>query len=137
MIEQTDDRILAGVTARYDDVHPLGDFTVRTSVMGGFRSDFVDVALWHSPNRVRFAPRVISDLREQNYFVWAQEEIIFSPQFRAQIGLRADLFRFDVTDSLELTDSDLPHASGYSSDAIVSPKASLVFTPTRPASTCL
>jgi outer membrane receptor protein involved in Fe transport len=76
------------------------------------------------------APRVISDLREQNYFVWAQEEIIFSAQWRAQVGLRADLFRFDVTDSLELTDSDLPHASGYSSDAIVSPKASLVFTPT-------
>jgi outer membrane receptor protein involved in Fe transport len=131
MIEQTDDRILTGIKGRYSDVHALGPFTGRSTFMGGFRADYIDLSLWHSPNRMRLAPRVISDVREQNLFVWLEEEIIFSPQWRAQLGLRADAFRFDVTDSLEGIESDLPHASGYDSEGIVSPKASLVFSPTE------
>jgi outer membrane receptor protein involved in Fe transport len=55
---------------------------------------------------------------------------VFTPALRLQLGLRGDYFTFDVEDRLEGLSSDLPHASGYKQEGIVSPKASLVVSPT-------
>ena len=129
MIEQTDDRMLLGLNGRYRNLHGLGNFTGRLVLAGGFRSDFADVGLWHSPNQVRLDARVDAQIREQNLFLWAQEEVIFGPKWRLQLGLRGDYFTFNVDDRLEGIPSDLPHASGYAQDLIVNPKANLVFSP--------
>jgi outer membrane receptor protein involved in Fe transport len=50
---------------------------------------------------------------------------------RLQLGIRADLFRFDVLDRLVGAASDLPHASGTRTEGVVSPKANLAVEVSR------
>jgi len=62
----------------------------------------------------------------------AQEDLTFSPAVRLQLGLRADYFTFNVEDRLEgAPGATLPHASSYSQETILSPKANLVISPAR------
>src|SRR5690606_35774911 len=48
----------------------------------------------------------------------------WTPRLRSVLGLRGDVYRFDVS-------SDRPENSGDATDAILSPKASIVFEPWR------
>ena len=131
MIEQIDNRHIVGLNAEYRFLNAFGDRLAITTFGGGFRSDGVRVALWHSPDRVRQTQRVNSDIVENNLFLWAREELLLSPKLRMQLGLRADYFTFDVEDHLEnvATNTGLPHASGYAQKRIVNPKGSVVFSP--------
>lgn len=132
MIEQTDSRQILGLNTKYRFFHDLGLGVTTATFGGGYRADDIDVALWHSPNRVRLNKRVDANIAERNLFLWAQEEIIFSPQARLQLGLRGDYLTFDLEDHLEtLPGNGLPHASGFAQEAIVSPKANLVISPSR------
>jgi len=131
MIEQTDDRRLFGFNGRYQHTYGFGPGLATTTLGSGFRSDDVSVGLWHSPGRVRLEGLVDADLTERNLFLWGQQEFILTPQVRLQLGVRGDYFTYDVNDRLEGAPADLPHASGYAQEAILSPKASLVVSPTR------
>jgi hypothetical protein len=131
MIEQTDDRQITGLNSRYQFHRLLGRALATTTLGGGFRADDADVALWHSPNRRRLAARVDATLAERNLYLWAQQELTFSPKVQLQLGLRGDYFTFNVEDHLEGQPAVLPHASGYAQQTILSPKANLVVSPTR------
>jgi outer membrane receptor protein involved in Fe transport len=136
MIEQTDARQILGLNTKYQFYHGLDKLGLhgvgRATFGGGYRADDVDVALWHSPNRVRREKRVDANIAERNLFLWAQEEFIFSPQARLQLGLRGDYFTFDVEDRFDTQPGNgLPHASGYAQETILSPKANLVISPSR------
>ena len=96
---------------------------------GGLRADNAAVALWKSPDRQRFAPLVEADVVERNLFLWTQEEIALTPRLQLVLGLRGDYFTFNVDDHLEGHSADLPHASGFAQASILSPKASLVYSP--------
>jgi outer membrane receptor protein involved in Fe transport len=120
------------LNTKYKFYHNLGLGVTTATFGGGYRADDMDVALWHSPNRVRLDKRVDANIAERNLFLWAQEELVFSPQARLQLGLRGDYFTFDLEDHLEtLPSNGLPHASGFAQEAIVSPKANLVISPSR------
>lgn len=133
MIEQVDERQILGLNGRYRFRDQIGSIFAATTLGGGYRADFIDIALWRSPNRVRLENRVDSRVRQNNLFLWLQEDLLFSSLFRVQLGLRGDYFTFDVEDRLEtlpdIEASGLPHASGYSQQALLSPKISLVFSP--------
>jgi len=130
MIEQTDSRQILGLNTKYKFYHDLGLGVTTATFGGGYRADDMDVALWRSPNRVRLEKRVDANIAERNLFLWAQEEFIFSPQARLQLGLRGDYFTFDLEDHLETQPANgLPHASGFAQEAILSPKANLVISP--------
>jgi outer membrane receptor protein involved in Fe transport len=132
MIEQTDARQILGLNTKYKFYHKLGLGVATTTFGGGYRADDIDVALWRSPNRVRAEKRVEAKIAERNLFLWAQEEIVFSPQLRLQLGLRGDYFTFDVEDRFDTqAGNGLPHASGYAQETILSPKANLVISPAR------
>jgi outer membrane receptor protein involved in Fe transport len=63
---------------------------------------------------------------------WLEEDLVFGPRFKAQLGLRGDYFTFDVIDHLDdpgFPGNGLPHASGYDQSAIISPNLNLVFSP--------
>ncbi len=126
MIEQTDRRTLAGLNARYAVTAALGPFVGTTTIAGGFRADDAAVSLWQSPDRVRLAPLVRADLAERNFYLWAEEDVALTPRVRLLLGLRGDVFTYNVDDALEGTGTDLPRASGFAQQALVSPKASLV-----------
>ncbi|MDA1095625.1 MAG: TonB-dependent receptor, partial [Acidobacteria bacterium] len=53
---------------------------------------------------------------------YGQAEIEWAPHVRTVLGLRGDVYWFDVT-------SDDPRNSGTASDALLSPKASVIFGP--------
>jgi len=131
MIEQTDDRRIFGVNSEYKFNHSMGAFLAATKLGGGFRSDDITVSLWQSPNRVRSNALVNADINERNFFLWAEEEFLFSPKFRMQLGLRGDYFTYNVQDMLDGVDNGLPHASGYAQQSILSPKFNMVFSPTN------
>lgn len=133
MIEQVDERQILGLNGRYRFRDKIGSLFTTTTLGGGYRADFIDLALWHSPNRLRMEERVNSRVRQNNLFLWLQEDLLFSSRFRMQLGLRGDYFTFDVEDRLEtlpgIEESGLPHASGYSQQTLLSPKINLVFSP--------
>jgi outer membrane receptor protein involved in Fe transport len=65
---------------------------------------------------------------------WLEEELVFNRYFKAQLGLRADYFTFDVIDHLDNPQSPgngLSHASGYSQSGILSPNLNLVISPLK------
>ena len=103
----------------------------HTAIGGGLRADNADVGLWRSPDRQRLAPLVDADVVERNLFLWAQEELILTPRLKLALGLRGDYFTFNVDDHLEGHPSELPHASGVAQASILSPKATLVYSPSH------
>ena len=131
MIEQIDDRHLFGFKSDYSFYHNLGPYLVRATVGGGMRGDNTDVGLWKNISRERNQSLVDSRVLERNFSLWGREEIFLSSQWQLMLGLRADYFTFQVEDRLVGLPADLPHASGYAQDQIVSPKATLVYSPGR------
>ncbi|MGH7492623.1 MAG: TonB-dependent receptor [bacterium] len=132
MIEQTDNRQILGLNGKYRFFHRFGPSVASATLGAGYRADDVEVSLWKSPSRVRLSPLVDSDIFERNMFLWAQEDLTFSAAVRLQLGVRADYFTFNVEDHLEnAPGATLPHASGYSQETILSPKANLVISPAR------
>ena len=130
-IEQTDDRQVTGINSRYSFFHNWGPYLAHTSIGGGLRADNAAVGLWKSPDRQRLASLVNADVVERNLFLWAQEELAFTPRLKMILGLRGDYFTFNVDDHREGSPSELPHASGFAQASIISPKATLVYSPSR------
>lgn len=131
MIEQTDDRRIWGLNSRYTFFNQVGPFLAQTTLGAGLRADNASVALWRAPDRRRSAPLVDSQVLERNLSLWAQREIFLSPRLRFIGGLRGDYFTFNVEDHLDLQPASLPHASGYTHQGLLSPKATLVYSPSR------
>jgi outer membrane receptor protein involved in Fe transport len=130
MIEQTDRRQIHGLNGSYRFEHAMGGLAHAAATLGGgYRADDVDVSLWQSPDRVRAERLVDSGIGERNLYLWAQDELQLGPRVRLQLGVRWDYFTFDVDDRLDGVPADLPHASGYAQQTILSPKASLVVSP--------
>lgn len=131
MIEQTDHRQIRGLNGTYRSDHALGPVAAASTMGGGFRADDIDVALWRSPARRRSEQLVDAGITERNLYLWGQEEVFLSSRLRLQLGLRWDYFTYDVDDRREGEAATLPHASGYAQQSILSPKASLAFSPAR------
>lgn len=93
-----------GLQTRYDVLSPVG--------------------LYHTEARVRLGTVRQDDVRESGTGVFLETESRWRPWLRTVLGVRGDIYSFDVT-------SDLPVNSGHRGAGIVSPKASLVFAPSR------
>jgi len=135
MIEQSDQRNIYGINTLYSFRKTLGDFQFYTKVGGTYRGDKIDLGLWKSPARSRLAVLTENRVNEVNMAFWLEEDLVFSPKFKVQLGLRGDYFTFDVLDHLDrpdFPDNGLPHATGYAQSAILSPKLNLVWSPVDP-----
>ncbi|MGH7613905.1 MAG: TonB-dependent receptor [Gemmatimonadales bacterium] len=118
-IEQRDNRSILGANVFYARAALLGGRPSRWSVGAGTRSDFTDVALDHQRQRTRIGSVRDAAVRQSSIYGWGSEEIDLSDRVRLQVGLRGDLFRFEVRDRLS------PAGSGVRWHGIVSPKANL------------
>jgi hypothetical protein len=92
----------AGLQLRYDDIQP--------------------VALYRTIDRVRYATVRQDDVTQGSYAVYASESVHWTDWFRTDVGVRFDVFHFDVNSSLAAN-------SGTADDSIVSPKLTMVFGP--------
>jgi hypothetical protein len=122
---QTDRRTIVGGNVTH--TQQVDAFGIGHTLKAGLqtRFDVIDgVGLYHTQNRVRFATVRQDDVRESGSGVFLEAESRWHPRFRSVIGARVDAYSFDVS-------SDTPENSGRRAAGIVSPKASLIFTPTQ------
>jgi hypothetical protein len=122
---QTDRRtILGGNATHRQETQALGTTHVMTLGLQT-RADLIDgVGLYRTQRQVRHATVREDRVRQVGSGFFARAESRWSPSFRSVLGVRADAYTFHVT-------SDRPENSGRRAAGIVSPKASLVFAPTR------
>ena len=126
-INQTDDRAMLGLDADYSGPTRLAGITGRLSVGLGGRADFTTVTLAHAVQRRLLEQRVNAVVSQQHGFFWARQDLFPTHRLRLQLGLRADLFRFGLTDHAAGTGATPPPVSGARTDAILSPKVNLAF----------
>jgi hypothetical protein len=118
--EQQDGRWFFGGEVRRE-----WDFGEKDKLTIGFqtRHDILDgIGLYNTTNTIRNSAVRVDDVFESTAGVYTTANWQVNDWFRVQPGLRADAFYFDV-------ESDNPANSGDETDAIVSPKLSLIFGP--------
>ena len=130
MIEQDDRRTVLGFNAGYRFRRRAAGITFDTQFGTQLRSDSIDNALHDDVARKRLADVVDARVNEASLGLYAQEDITFTPWLRAVLGLRADSFGFSVDDRLEDLSDPASQSSGTRQATRVSPKASLVLSPT-------
>jgi hypothetical protein len=121
--EQSERRTTTGGRVSYRRLGHVAGRHVESAVGAQTRHDWLSpIGLYSTVGRAR-----ISTTREDVVGLamsgaYAQSEIEWSRHLRITLGLRADVYQFDV-------ESDQPLNSGSGSDAMVSPKFSAVFGP--------
>ena len=99
------------------------------------RNDNADVGLFRQQRRQRFFTTQKAEVWENAFSGYTQHELFLREWLRFIVGLRGDVFVFDVDDRSPNEETDTPRLQGNTTDGIVSPKASLIVSPfTNPAS---
>lgn len=87
------------------------------------RTDIIpEVALRKTAAREKVSTVRNDDVTETSFALYAKNEAKWTPKVRTNVGLRGDLFLFDV-------ESNVDENSGNENDARVSPKAGIIFGP--------
>ncbi len=135
MIEQVEHRNIQGLNATYTFSGHMKKNLVITKIGGGYRGDNINPGLWHSPERIRLNAVTDDEIHQHNFFIWTQQEYTLSPKIKMIWGIRHDYFSFDKEDQIgNEMDSVLnghPHASGYASQSVFSPKLNFIIQPVR------
>lgn len=118
--EQAERRRVYGFDASYARRLTLGKRDARFTVGVQNRSDDIDLGLYRTERRSRFASTREDDVKQSLSSAYASMDIAINQRLRAVGGLRADHFSFDV-------DADLAANSGDGSDNLLSPKFSLIY----------
>lgn len=120
--EQVDDRTITGFQG---ERRWTSTFAGREAEWGAglqVRADDIANGLFHTRERERLSTTRRDDIRQLTGGPWAEARVRWSPWLRTVAGLRADGYWADV-------DSNLPENSGKESDALLSPKLSLLLGP--------
>jgi hypothetical protein len=139
--EQRDRRLQSGVWAREHFGHALLGREGELELGFQFRDDLIDNGLYQTVAQRRVSkldydgnliPAVTRTdaVHQTSLGIYAAERLTLSDRWRAELGLRGDVYRFDV-DSLDTRNSDIR------TDAIASPKGSLVYAPSSQFETYL
>ena len=122
---QTDRRTILGGNARHQQETEAFGATHSMTLGLQTRADLIDgVGLYRTQRQVRHATVREDRVHQVGSGLFVQAESRWRPWFRSVLGVRADAYTFDVG-------SDRAENSGRRTAGIVSPKASLVFAPTR------
>jgi hypothetical protein len=121
--EQADRRVVVGgnVSQTWFTTW-LGDSMDHTIGLQTRHDAIPEVALFQTRDRVRLSTTRNDNVHETNVGFYYQNQTQWLPKVRTVLGLREDVFVFNV-------DSDIAVNSGSNTDAIFSPKLSLIFGP--------
>jgi hypothetical protein len=122
---QRERRVVVGVNVRH--AHQVDAFGVEHTVTVGLqtRADFVrPIGLYRTQQRARLGTVRQDEISETGSGLFVEAQSRWRPWIRTTLGVRGDAYTFDVA-------SDRAENSGTSGAAIVSPKASIAFVPTR------
>ncbi len=121
--EQIDRRYVAGANLKRTWNQTWFGRDVENIVGVQIRNDYLPLSgLDHTHQRQVIGVYIDDRIEEFTTGAYGNNQIQWTDWFRTNIGLRADVFSVDVT-------SNDPANSGGKTDAIVSPKASLIFGP--------
>jgi hypothetical protein len=121
--EQRDDRWLAGLHA--SRLWVLGGPDHQTELTAGVQArhdDIAPVGLYLTRERARLSTTREDSVRQSSGALYVQADTWWTDKVRTVLGLRGDLYQFDV-------DSSDPANSGSDSAGLVSPKISLALGP--------
>jgi len=123
-IEQVDDRSVYGFQATHRwFARMLGvDAENEVGVQGRY-DDIREVGLFHTEARRRLDTMRLDRVRQLSGAVYAQNDTPWTPWLRTIVGLRGDLYGFDVTGISD------PENGGDVTRGILSPKLSMIFGP--------
>ena len=123
--EQEDERMLFGARVSHRWFDRWAGRTVENTIGAQLRHDAIGtVGLYRTRARQRLSTVREDEVGQTSGAIYAQNQIQWTPSLRTQIGLRGDLYRFDVN-SLD------PVNSGTDVAGLVSPKAGVVVGPFR------
>lgn len=121
--QQADRRVVTGGRVSHRIVSRIGERASELLAGVDLRHDRIGrVALLHTAARVPLSATRDDRVDQTSVAAYAQHELQWTPWLRSSAGVRVDGFLFDVT-AIE------PENSGDASDALVSPKGSLIFGP--------
>ena len=92
-----------GIQGRFDDIHAVG--------------------LYHTEDRVRLSTTRLDQVGQGSLAGFFQNDTQWTPKFRTILGLRGDVYHYDVTGISD------PENSGVVTKGIFSPKLSMIFGP--------
>ncbi|BDS08847.1 TonB-dependent receptor [Oceaniferula spumae] len=121
--EQDESRYFAGMHLWKRWNNETAGLESHTTVGVQTRNDWInDIGLYLTENRNRYQTIRRDDVYVGSYSAYVDHEIHLTPKLKVGVGLRGDLFHFDV-------DSDLNANSGQETAGIVTPKFRLVYSP--------
>jgi len=124
-IEQSDQRYVVGLGATQRRASAVFGVPGLTTTGIGGRADFIGLGLFHQRHRERLETRVSDAISQQDAYAWLRQDLELSGRVRLELGLRGDLFRFEVDDHLVGQPAAIPHFSGMQWRGVVSPKANV------------
>jgi len=121
--QQVDGRVVVGGKASHERLLTLFGADVETTVGVDFRNDNIPTLELLDTKARDLLSVVRSDhVSQTSGALWGQASVQLAPWLRGVLGLRGDLYRWNVS-------SNIPENSGTESRGILSPKLSLVFGP--------
>ncbi|PLW71024.1 TonB-dependent receptor [Pseudohalioglobus lutimaris] len=118
--EQLDDRRIYGASWNQ---HWFAQGNLKHSAGAELRHDDIDkVGLFRTQGRLRLDTTRLDAVEETSLGLYYEIDWAWNDQWRVVGGLRGDYYHFDV-------ESDRAINSGSDADTIISPKASLIYTP--------
>ncbi len=121
--EQAERRVAAGGRVTYRRLGHLGSRHTESAAGVQLRQDWLDpVGLYRTTQAVRFATTREDEVSQGMLGAYAQTEVEWHRSLRTTIGLRADVYRYDVS-------SHTSANSGSGSTAMVNPKFTAVLGP--------
>ncbi|MEO8066710.1 MAG: TonB-dependent receptor [Flavobacteriales bacterium] len=123
MINQTDDRVIAGYVGTYGKSTHLGALPFRINAGLGARYDGADIALKNARERVVFDTIVAGSVDQLNASAYLDGTVDVTERFSINGAARLDVFHFMYTDA-----RGVDSVSGESTIARVSPKLNFTYT---------
>jgi outer membrane receptor protein involved in Fe transport len=121
--EQYDRRNVYGLKATHRWLGRLGSIPAENLVgLQGRFDDIHAVALYHTEKRERLSTTRRDGVEQYSGALFAQTDLQLASRFRSILGVRGDLYRFDV-------EAGNPANAGSLTRGIVSPKLSFIFGP--------
>ncbi|MEO1227572.1 MAG: TonB-dependent receptor [Myxococcota bacterium] len=120
MIEQTDERFIAGGEVAYAFDWDLFGISSAAKLGLQTRNDFIENGLFYGVARRRLSTVVTADVMETSVSAYAKNEFMWTSWLRTELGLRGDFFNFQAT-----TDQ----FDGSVQAGLLSPKVNVVITP--------
>lgn len=119
--EQQDERFTFGGTVQYRDDFDIGDVDGELSFGLDLRHDEIfNIGLFQTSARARLSTVRDDEVSETSVGAYAQAEAQLTDRLRAKVGVRSDVYFYDV-------DASIGANSGSGSDAIFTPSLALAW----------